>query len=434
MSTQLSFFPKNTSKNKNTTDKTRAARSGTFIDNMKLPVHRWFRYSAGFSAEWVASEVVNRVPDPAQRIFLDPFAGSGTAPLAAASVGMRAYGFESHPFIFRVARAKQVRCSDTDRLRELAEKIVSDAKGNESIKPQTESPLLLKCYDPAALVRLEAMRDAYLCSKTDDEVWELIWLALTAILRVCSGVGTAQWQYVLPNKSKAKVSEPYSAFLEKIDQLISDTQDVAALGWNTAKMLLTDARNPQFDTHKVDLVVTSPPYPNNYDYADATRLEMTFWQEISSWGDLQSAVRHLLIRSCSQHSAAEKLQLDELLCDPLIDPIKDEISAVCRELEKVRLTRGGRKTYHTMIAAYFIDLAGVWRALRRVTTENAQICFVIGDSAPYGVYVPVDEWLGTLALSAGYASFSFEKIRDRNIKWKNRKHRVPLKEGRLWVE
>ncbi|MDX8414383.1 MAG: hypothetical protein R8J85_09885 [Mariprofundales bacterium] len=33
------------------------ARSGTFTDNMKLPIHRWFRYSAGFSAEWVQAEI-----------------------------------------------------------------------------------------------------------------------------------------------------------------------------------------------------------------------------------------------------------------------------------------------------------------------------------------------------------------------------------------
>jgi hypothetical protein len=25
-------------------------------------------------------------------------------------------------------------------------------------------------------------------------------------------------------------------------------------------------------------------------------------------------------------------------------------------------------------------------------------------------------------------------MRDRNVKWENRKHRVPLVEGRLWVE
>jgi len=60
---------------------------------------------------------------------------------------------------------------------------------------------------------------------------------------------------------------------------------------------------------------------------------------------------------------------------------------------------------------------------------------VVGDSAPYGIYVPVDKWLGELAISAGFKSYYFEKTRDRNVKWKiSRKHKVPLHEGRLWVE
>lgn len=58
---------------------------------------------------------------------------------------------------------------------------------------------------------------------------------------------------------------------------------------------------------------------------------------------------------------------------------------------------------------------------------------MVGDSAPYGVYVPVDQWLGRLALAAGFKSFDFVKLRDRNTKWKNRKHRVPLHEGILRV-
>ena len=33
--------------------KINTSTSTTFVDNMKLPIHRWFRYSAGFSAEWV---------------------------------------------------------------------------------------------------------------------------------------------------------------------------------------------------------------------------------------------------------------------------------------------------------------------------------------------------------------------------------------------
>ena len=97
------------------------------------------------------------------------------------------------------------------------------------------------------------------------------------------------------------------------------------------------------------------------------------------------------------------------------------------------LERGGKKTYNNMIACYFLDMAQTWKALRRVCAAPSEVCFVIGDSAPYGVYVPVIEWFGKLALAAGFESWSFEKLRDRNIKWKNRKHRVPLCEGHLWV-
>jgi len=87
-----------------------------------------------------------------------------------------------------------------------------------------------------------------------------------------------------------------------------------------------------------------------------------------------------------------------------------------------------------MVACYFADLARVWKALRRVCRRPARACFVVGDSAPYGVHVPVAEWLGRLALEAGFTAYEFEKTRDRNVKWKNRKHRVPLCEGRLWVQ
>jgi hypothetical protein len=61
------------------------------------------------------------------------------------------------------------------------------------------------------------------------------------------------------------------------------------------------------------------------------------------------------------------------------------------------------------------------------------VCFVIGDSAPYGVHLPVVEWFAELAGAAGFHDPKFEKTRDRNVKWKNRKHRVPLVEGRLWM-
>lgn len=102
--TQTLLFPDATESS--VTDKT----SSTFVDNMSLPVHRWFRFSAGFSAEWAKVVIRDAARDGAKRV-VDPFAGSGTTLLAAEDVGVESAGVEAHPFVFRVAQAKLLRRS-----------------------------------------------------------------------------------------------------------------------------------------------------------------------------------------------------------------------------------------------------------------------------------------------------------------------------------
>jgi len=408
------------------------SRFGTFSDNMKLPIHRWFKYSAGFSAEWVERIISGHTT---ARKILDPFCGSGTTLVAAMKMGVSATGFESHPFVFRVAECKTNWQVNIDDFYFYAEKTLATAQKIKKETPCHVSELMGKCYSTENLVRLESLKYAYaeiLQSPASDDIKNLIWLTITCILRECSCVGTAQWQYLLPDKKKANVSEPYAAFRKRSLMFCDDMKNAQKLDFMQSKLIRTDARNPDLEEN-FDLVITSPPYPNNYDYADATRLEMMFWGEISSWGDLHHAVRRHLIRSCSQHSAKDRISLEKILTEDVIDPIKNDLADVCYQLDEIRQHKGGKKTYHTMVGSYFIDLARVFHSLKKLTTNKAKLAFVIGDSAPYGIYVPVDEWLGKLAVAAGFGKFSFEKIRDRNNKWKNRKHTVPLKEGILWI-
>jgi DNA modification methylase len=429
------IVPIRAQKGARTTNRLVESRSGTFTDNMKLPIHRWFRYSAGFSAKWVENLV--RTYRPGQKIqVLDPFAGSGTTLLAAAAVGASSVGFESHPFVARIAKAKMLwRNIDPIELENAASELIEAAR-KLSAKTPTVPPLLEKCYTPDAIHALFSLRNTLENVSFDLNIAEMLRLALTAILRPCSYVGTAQWQYVLPNKRKAGVIDPFDAMRSKVGEMIADIESMKYCdSCEECEIQDQDARLPSsLPVESVDLVVTSPPYPNNYDYADATRLEMTFWGEINGWSDLQKTTRKYLVHSCSQHTAAEKLQLDDLLALDELSVIREEITAVCRELEIVRLTKGGKKAYHTMIAAYYADLSKVFRALRPVCAKGSKLCFVIGDSAPYGVHAPAERWLGLLAEDAGFHSVAFEKLRDRNIKWKNRKHSVPLQEGRLWFE
>jgi len=409
-----------------------AKHSSTFVNNMKLPVHRWFRYSAGFSAQWAESVIVEAKETGPTRV-VDPFAGSATALIAAEDVGMEAAGVESHPFVCRVARAKLARRTDPAEYRGFAQHVLENA-GRQSASIEDYPKLIHKCYRDSALQDLDKLRRAFEGHADGSSASELTWLTLVSILRKTSHVGTANWQYVLPKKSKKQVLAPFDAFEEQIAVFYRDmlhSQDAVA---PRAMFIEGDARKCEgIATDWANLVVTSPPYPNNYDYADATRLEMCFLKEIGGWGDLQKTVREHLVVSCSQHVPEKSVDLSDVMNADQLAPIAAEIKAICEELAAVRLTKGGRKTYHLMVACYFLDLAQVWHALRRVCRSPCRVCFVVGDSAPYGVYVPVFEWLGKLALAAGFHEFRFEKIRDRNVKWKNRKHRVPLSEGRLWV-
>lgn len=396
---------------------------------MSVPVHRWFRYSAGFSAGW-AEDVIQ---EHNAKHVLDPFGGSGTTLLAAQRQGAEAIGVDVHPFIARVAKAKLLWRSNHETFLSRAYAITSAADPS-NVTLEEISPLTQKVFPPETLRELLALRDAIHQLRRNDDFDELLWLALVSILRRCSPVGTAQWQYVLPNKSKARVAEVNRAFVDQVEMMADDMRTMSNdlpqspfAFFSESDIRTTD----DVPDNWADLIITSPPYANNFDYADATRLEMTFLDEIKRWGDLKP-LRNKLIHSCSQQMS--RYDASEILeSSPELSPFRQQISETYNKLDETRMTKGGRKPYHNMVVAYFHDMGTAWNKLRKMTTETATVCFVIGDSAPYGVHVPVEHWLGEQAIAAGFSEYWFEKVRDRNVKWKNRKHRVPLHEGRLWV-
>jgi DNA methylase len=398
---------------------------------MKLPVHRWFRYSAGFSAQWVETVIAN-AKQKGNVTLLDPFAGSGTTLLASEKLGIESYGIEAHPFIVRVARSKLLYRTDPEIYLEYIKEITKYAENLQACIDDYPK-LIRECFSNQSLECLDKLRQAWEKLANDSPQSQLAWLTIVAILRHVSHAGTAPWQYILPSKQKQSPRLPMSAFQLMAGSIAKDMR-IAEKSAVFATLIQSDARTCLgVPDNFANLVITSPPYANNYDYADSTRLEMSFMGEIVGWGDLQSAVRQYLIRSCSQHVTKKNVNLDEILASPELEPIKPGIVEICQLLSQERHLHGGKKNYHLMIACYFLDMARVWIALHRVCQTPATVCFVIGDSAPYGIYVPVIEWMGALALSAGFKSFKFDKIRDRNIKWKNRKHTVPLCEGHLWI-
>jgi DNA modification methylase len=414
--------------------------STTFTPNQGAPVHRWFRYSAGYSGSWAEGVIAEVLTDRPNGVVLDPFAGVGTTLVAGHFADRKVWGIEAHPLIYRIAKAKLGYLSVGETFGAAALDVLRrfDDQPDAKVPPAAAaSKLLTSIFEPTALAELYALR--YYINKLnntlDDAASDLLWLCMISVLRSCSGAGTAPWQYVLPNKSKARVLRPRDAFAAQSQLMLQDIAAVAAMRTHvTPELFRGDARTMSaIPDASVDLVLTSPPYPNNYDYADATRIELTFLGEVDRWRDLHAHTRQHLMVSCSQHAHSDGLLLDELLAEPAVSPIRDDLADACRQLELLRQTRKGKKQYDTMIAAYFRDMSRVLQQIARVLRPSGRACLVIGDSAPYGVHVPVDAWLAQLGRSYGLRDDSFEQTRERNVKWKNRKHRVPLMEGRLWM-
>ena len=405
--------------------------STTFTDNMKLPVHRWFRYSAGFSSELV--KVLAKSWN--SKHILDPFGGSGTTNLAAQELGIKAYSFDVQPVIARVAKAKFSWDIDTNDFLNRAYIIAKKSQLRTSVlRPSSE--LIYKCFpDTEVLDSLLKLRDEVFSCNSGDNCSRVLWLAFLSIIRSVTPAGTAQWQYVLPNKKKKKVEEPISAFLKRCDLFAEDIKtrrEMISSPASEIDILTSDARILDgVDDNWADTVITSPPYANNYDYADTTRLEQIVLGEINGWSDLKP-LRNILIKSATQNVGRWKSE--DFLYSKELNPICNELSLVWNKLSEIRKTKGGSKNYHSMVTGYFYDNSQVFDSLRKKTTRGANICYVVGDSAPYGVHVPVERWLGELALASGFKEWSFTKVRDRNTKWKNRKHTHPLHEGYLWIK
>ena len=414
--------------------KIEVSRSGSFVDNIALPIHRWFRYSAGFAAQWV-EQVLAEWKIKQDHLVLDPFAGSGTVSVVCDMMGIPSLGIEAHPVVARILKAKLLWNTPPERVSAFAESVLTEAQKQNSIKIEYP-PLIKRSYEQEALASLHALKSAWVSLQDKSPESELVWLALTAILRSTSTAGTAQWQYILPNKTKKRVIEPLFAFQQQVGIIKADLRWMQAQSKQSyANVVAGDARTfASENKYNVDAVITSPPYANNYDYADALRFEMTFWGDINGWSDIHDAVRRHLIVSSSQHSSRERFVLEDLLASDSVAAIRTELGNVVHELADVRESHGGKKHYHTMVAAYCRDISLVLQQLRIVCKPGARMCWVIGDSAPYGVYCPIERWIAELAMAAGFKDHRFEKLRDRNIKWKNRKHRVPLKEGLLWIE
>jgi hypothetical protein len=413
----------------------RGRRHGT---SSYQPFDRWFRYPAGFASDYVRLLLDRLGLD--EGLVIDCFAGSGVTGTAALDQGLEFFGIEAHPLIADLARLKVAPACSARPVRQLAADVAEEVS-ELLVSGETDAPtvtgeftqLVQRSFDEPVLHRLALLRQA-IRSRSKRVAAPYVKLALLATLRDVASVKVG-WPYQRPGQQRiARHRDPVERFLIRAGWIADDLKSIGPRP--SASVICGDARDPVtwagFKHGPAEACVASPPYLNNFDYADATRLELYFWGEVTSWSQMCSTVRNDMLTATTQQSSKPE-RVDAVTRLETMGSLGEQVLSLTDLLTKQRRARTRGKEYDQVAPAYFVGMADVLSNLAVALKAGATCMWLIGDSAPYGVYIDTPRLIGELACTLGFEVKADLTLRRRGNRWQGPtgRHSVELTERLL---
>jgi len=386
-----------------------------FSSNKSLPIHRWVPWIAGFSSDFVVSVLARYLEGPGT--VLDPFAGVGTTLVEAVLDGHNAVGFEINPY---AALASELKANayrvDADalreeitRFREFYQTALSMNYAPHSVYPKgfrTRSAF----YSPRVLHKVLAVWD-FIELVQDTRIRGLFRLAFTSTMVRYSNYS---YEPSLGRRASAgkeeiedfPVGETIQAKLAEMAEDVTWFQDRLSTNSHPDVRVICDSFF-QYREHlapdSVDLVITSPPYLNNYHYIRNTRPQLYWLGYAQHPGDL----KHLEQSNFGKYwqtvraSATVQLEFPSLNMD------------LVERLDTLREANPGKGVYGgagwaNYAASYFNDCHRFALGIKYTLKPGGTALVVIGNSILQGILIPTDQYFGKIAESVGLELVSIE--------------------------
>ena len=404
---------------------------GSAKDNARSPIHNWYKFTAGFSHRFVDEIIVmeNLKKKKNSQIF-DPFAGCGTTLVSSQKVGIPAVGNEGQEFMYDVIRAKLNWKLDGDEFAEYLQ-FIKDATGagiGSFDHESTPHKLLKSLYTEDTLAKLYLIKNAILSINS----WKyrlFFKLALSQTLHKVS-IHPIAVPYISRNKTLSHTDKPLEFFETISRQMFTDTVEHFAKK-KTSRIHLQDSRsvNNHIENGECNLCITSPPYLNNLDYGEVSKVHTHFFEITDNWSDITKNVRKKLVTGATTHYTESEFVIEEFRKTEFYltnRVIAEELIATTLRIKSSANQKSGKKSFDILTLLYFQDMFEVLKEIRRVVRRRNNAYLILGDSAPYGILVPTTEILGRISQNIGFNTFNIHKIRSRGTKWKTLKHRHSL--------
>ena len=392
-------------------------RAVSYQGNRRVPGLRWMKYKEGFSRSLVESAIEEFRPTA----VLDPFAGIGTTPLIAAGKGIRATGIDVMPVGVLVGKAIAQVANDVprDSLTSAGDALLDAVSSGSAPDPEHSFPhvAITEAAFPEDTEAAIARARAFLHTIEDDGLRNVLNVACMTVLEDVSYTRKdgqyLRWDYRSGRSLRARVDKgPIQSFHHALGaRLFQMVQDAGPLreeyGGGAPDLRVGSSLDllRALPGGAFDMVITSPPYANRYDYTRTYALELA-WLGYDQAGF--SSLRQRMLSATVENKPKRKWlrgiygENSRLLNDAFRMYEGQRSIHEALDILREHAAELGNRQVIRLIEGYFLEMAVIVAELGRIVRPGGMVVMVNDNVQYHGEEIPVDLILSDFAEQSGF--------------------------------